>query len=352
MAAHAVLLGTIADPLTLNRYLYCAADPVNLIDPSGHLSRPTGYGKRVVPSTPASLQRQTPELRRYIAVQHGWAKNYIAGRAAASIAQLARKMVNANQQVQATRSAMIAASSGDAAGAAYYYAMAAKLREEYYQIHCVAADYMGYIPLEKPVFPDWVHNGLTIGGMIPVIGFAFDVIEAEIFLVEGNSAEASMSFIAAIPGLGDLAKGIKIGAEGFGFLLTGLRLNGKNVVIHAATNPFKHKYPSKLEKNMIDAGHEIPNHPYNAHHIVAKGSSKAEEARAVLDKYGIDIDDASNGAFLPVKKDTSDAAYHPSLHTDEYYRMINEELQAATSKDSALEILGSIQKRLLNGTFL
>lgn len=351
MAAHAVLLGTIADPLTLNRYLYCAADPVNLIDPSGHLSRPTGYGKRVVPSTPASLQRQTPELRRYIAVQHGWAKNYIAGRAAASIAQLARRMVNANQQVQATRSAMIAASSGDAAGAAYYYAMAAKLREEYYQIHCVAADYMGYIPLEKPVFPDWVHNGLTIGGMIPVIGFAFDVIEAEIFLAEGNSAEARMSFIAAIPGLGDLAEGIKIGTKGGMTFLKGLHLNGQDVTVRLATNAFKHKYPSRLEKNMIAAGREIPNHPFNAHHIVAQKHPKAKDAREALERWGIDIDDAANGAFLPVKKDVSDAAYHPLLHTDEYYGKVNEELKKATSKELDLDILASIQTRLLNGTF-
>ena len=317
----------------------------------GHLSRPTGYGKRVVPSTPASLQRQSPEFRTYRDQQRGSSRSYIAGRVSASVAQLAKKVVNANQQVQATRSAMIAASNGDAAGAAYYYAMAAQLREEYYQIYCVAADYMGYIPLEKPVFPDWVHKGLTIGGMIPVVGFVFDLIEAEIFLAEGNPSEAAMSFIAAIPGLGDYAKGLKIGAEGAGFLLTGLRLNGKDVAIHAATNPFKHKYPSKLEKNMIAAGHEIPNHPYNAHHIVAQNHPKAQEAREALERWGVDINDASNGAFLPVKKDVSDAAYHPSLHTDDYYKKINEELQKATSKESVLDTLASIQTRLLNGTF-
>ena len=31
-------LGDAFDPITLNRYLYCASDPVNHVDPTGHVS--------------------------------------------------------------------------------------------------------------------------------------------------------------------------------------------------------------------------------------------------------------------------------------------------------------------------
>ena len=30
-------LGNIREPLTLNRYVYCVGNPVNYVDPSGHL---------------------------------------------------------------------------------------------------------------------------------------------------------------------------------------------------------------------------------------------------------------------------------------------------------------------------
>jgi len=107
-----------------------------------------------------------------------------------------------------------------------------------------------------------------------------------------------------------------------------------------------------LRQNMIKAGIEEPEYANAAHHIVAGTSQKANEARAILQKYGIDINDATNGVFLPTVKDVPNSTYHPSLHTNAYYDKVNDMLRGATSKDDVLDILSDISEQLLNGTFM
>lgn len=46
---------------------------------------------------------------------------------------------------------------------------------------------------------------------------------------------------------------------------------------------------------MIESGVEVPDYPNAAHHIVAGSSPKAAEARAILQRYGIDINDSEDG---------------------------------------------------------
>jgi len=107
-----------------------------------------------------------------------------------------------------------------------------------------------------------------------------------------------------------------------------------------------------LRQNMMDAGIEVPDYPNAAHHIVAGSSPKAAEARAILQKYGIDINDAANGVFLPMAKEVAEGAYHPSLHTNKYYDEINSLLSDVTSKQEALDVLEYISEALQDGTFM
>lgn len=73
--------------------------------------------------------------------------------------------------------------------------------------------------------------------------------------------------------------------------------------------------------------------------------------RTILQKYGVDINDAGNGTFLPTAKDASSSAYHPSIHTNAYYDEVNKLLSTATSKEDVLDILDFIGSELKNGTF-
>lgn len=109
---------------------------------------------------------------------------------------------------------------------------------------------------------------------------------------------------------------------------------------------------TKLRAQLIAAGKEVPNYDNAAHHIVAGTSAKAKEAQKILKDLGIDINDASNGVFLPTIKDVSEAAYHPSLHTDTYYKKVTEMLKGITKKEDAIDILDDIAEQLLKGTFM
>ena len=120
------------------------------------------------------------------------------------------------------------------------------------------------------------------------------------------------------------------------------------IVYDAATGSSSKKLREALET----AGKQAPDYDNAAHHIVAGTSAKADEARQILSGFNIDVNDASNGVFLPTVKDVTEAAYHPSLHTDAYYTKVNEMLRKATSDVRAKAILDDIAEQLLNGTFM
>jgi uncharacterized protein RhaS with RHS repeats len=74
----------------------------------------------------------------------------------------------------------------------------------------------------------------------------------------------------------------------------------------------------------------------DAHHIVAGSAARAAPARAVLERFGIHINDAANGVFLP-------ATVHAKLHTNKYYDAVNDALAQATTKEEALEVLDALR---------
>lgn len=76
-----------------------------------------------------------------------------------------------------------------------------------------------------------------------------------------------------------------------------------------------------------------------AHHIVATGAARAAPARNVLARFGIDIDSAENGVFLP-------RSFHCAL-TQDYYHAVNDMLTAANTRGQALEVLQSVRAALL-----
>jgi RHS repeat-associated protein len=109
----------------------------------------------------------------------------------------------------------------------------------------------------------------------------------------------------------------------------------------------------KLAKNMESQGTVRPADTA-AHHIVSHTHSKARSSRAVLDKFGIGIDDAENGVFLPRFAGSANpggAAVHGNLHTNSYYAAVDEVLDAATSRQEVIDGLDEIRGGLLGGSF-
>lgn len=102
-------------------------------------------------------------------------------------------------------------------------------------------------------------------------------------------------------------------------------------------------------KNGDRGGKKPPDYKNAAHHIVPILMARAQKARDVLIKFGIDLNDAVNGVFLPTVKNVSNACYHCALHTEEYIESLLEE---CTTVEEVYEVLMFIAEKLLNGTCL
>lgn len=90
-----------------------------------------------------------------------------------------------------------------------------------------------------------------------------------------------------------------------------------------------------------------------AHHIVAGMAEAAAPARNVLEKFGIGINDAENGVFLPGPSvlNPMGAAFHRPLHSGAYYRTVNDILDYATTRQEAIDALNGIKQMLLTNKF-
>jgi len=97
----------------------------------------------------------------------------------------------------------------------------------------------------------------------------------------------------------------------------------------------------------------------DAHHIVSRGHKGATDARGVLKKHGIGIDDAANGAWLPRNSQVSRArgVLHnqagSALTRSTYLDAVNDRILKADSggRATVLRELQKIRYELLNGTF-
>ena len=77
-------------------------------------------------------------------------------------------------------------------------------------------------------------------------------------------------------------------------------------------------------------------------------------ARGVRQRFGIDINDAGNGEFLPGRMKSAHptgAAVHSRIHTNAYYGEVNRLLGQATTRSEALYSLAYIRSQLLSGGF-
>jgi len=87
-----------------------------------------------------------------------------------------------------------------------------------------------------------------------------------------------------------------------------------------------------------------------AHHIVAATEKAAAPARRILTKFGIDINAAENGIFLPNSyKSTAEGTIHIGSHGREYYDYVNRVLRPAKTQEQVFQTLADLRSDLLNG---
>jgi hypothetical protein len=93
----------------------------------------------------------------------------------------------------------------------------------------------------------------------------------------------------------------------------------------------------------------------STHHIVALEHELAALSRKKLAKFGIHIDDAINGVFLPAflkSPNHKGSIVHATLANKKlYYEKVEKALDKATTKAEIIEQLRKIRKALLDGSF-
>jgi hypothetical protein len=97
---------------------------------------------------------------------------------------------------------------------------------------------------------------------------------------------------------------------------------------------------------------------FDVHHIVARLHHYAYAARHIMFSWGVAINDAANGIFLPRNFFIqnilgSSATPHQILHTERYYFYVTFRLNRvkAESTEAVRAVLASIKAELLAGTF-
>lgn len=199
------LLGNPPDPLSLNRYLYCLADPLNYLDPTGHLSRPLTTGKRTTTRNkvtrfgayPNNVQLQTRGQQLY-------RNRTPMGR----VMQKIDKFMAKPRANDAFGKAMAAALRGNNKDAARYLSLAEAYQKKWETLYCGNAAYLK--DPESTRTPAYKILHLVLG----TAGFFFDVADAVdglVYVSERDYVNAALSFPSLVPVLGVFSGAKKTG---------------------------------------------------------------------------------------------------------------------------------------------
>ena len=178
-------LGQTSDPLTLNRYLYCLSDPLNWLDPDGHLSRPTNYRVHDF-----SRSNRTGRLGSSVINV-----NKMKGAGSALSSVVARLSVGAWATVSSMAKASVALRSrGNASQANAWLAKARNYRSIVTKYYCGNAAAMHDALYGIPQFPKELHAFLTVTDLLPLTSFVSNGVHGVIYLGERKILDATLSF--------------------------------------------------------------------------------------------------------------------------------------------------------------
>ncbi|HET7332493.1 AHH domain-containing protein [Dyella sp.] len=134
----------------------------------------------------------------------------------------------------------------------------------------------------------------------------------------------------------------------------GITLPTAAVVLLANANRREYNHRRTLSRNIVAATSQ--SRPANtcAHHIVALHDQEAALSRSLLFRWGIGINDADNGVFLPRTgrgmPGYPDAVHHTPHHNPTYHLAVYDQLRDETEAIGGRKSLRSIKGQLLSGT--
>jgi RHS repeat-associated protein len=203
------VVGDLTSPVTLNRYTYGNADPLNHFDPDGHWSIPGWDAVKSFVST---------------------AVNWVSDRVDEAASWVTRTAEQVGNSVVDAVSTVFPANRATAGGGSAQVAQRNEapwltdvLRAGFQLAHrpnavvaTVVAAAIGASPLAhlNLGWSDVGHTALDLAGLVPVIGEAADLANAAWYAADGDHLNAGLSAAAAIPFLGWGATGTKLAIKG------------------------------------------------------------------------------------------------------------------------------------------
>jgi hypothetical protein len=118
------------------------------------------------------------------------------------------------------------------------------------------------------------------------------------------------------------------------------------------------RHSRTLARNIKNATGDAKHAEADAHHVVAAGDKRARRARGFLFRWGIGINDADNGLYLPKKWSSQvpgaeDATAHEVIHTTAYHLAVTAKLALTKPSNQATGrvTLRDIKFDILNNDF-
>lgn len=134
--------------------------------------------------------------------------------------------------------------------------------------------------------------------------------------------------------------------------------NSARILLNEANSKSNRQHSTTLTQNVFQATGQARSAGASMHHIVASGDARARVSRGLLFAWGIGINDADNGVFLPRSSAAaaarpSSASNHAGVHTNRYHLQVTVRLQAVEDRaqDTARDVLRGIRGELLTGIF-
>ena len=148
------------------------------------------------------------------------------------------------------------------------------------------------------------HAALDVAGFIPVVGAVADVANAAWYLAEGDYANAALSAVSAIPGVGDAIGGVAKGGKAALKLAKGSNMLGKaskflpNAGKLVGIGGLANKVSSSAGKLVGKVGGLANKIPPGVKSAFNKGMSGFNKVMNVADKVGTGVDVASTAQYL------------------------------------------------------
>ena len=120
----------------------------------------------------------------------------------------------------------------------------------------------------------------------------------------------------------------------------------------------KVRHSRTLARNIKNATGEAKHTEADAHHVVAAGDKRARRSRTILFRWGIGINDADNGVYLPKKwasqvPGLDEATAHEVIHTTAYHLAVTSRLALTkpSNQQAGRSALRDIKHDILNNDF-